>query len=92
MQFIKMTWYDVVKTYFANFNLYMHLLSIDEEIDDLKKFHVYLHEQYPFNDKKARYTCIKKLGPTRNIVVGKYNRYNNYFFLFHINLFKFNNG
>ena len=43
----------------------MHLLSIDEEIDDLKKFHVYLHEQYPFNDKKARYTCIKKLGPTR---------------------------
>ena len=43
----------------------MHLLSNDEEIDDLKKVHVYLHKQYPFNDKKTRYTCIKKLGPTR---------------------------
>ena len=38
MQFIKMTRYDVIKTYFANFNLYKHLLSIDEQKDDHKKF------------------------------------------------------
>ena len=43
----------------------MHLLSIDEEIDDHKKFNAYLHKEYPFNDKKARHTCIKKLGVNR---------------------------
>ena len=60
-----MTWYDVINTYFTNFKLYMHLLSIDEEIDDHKKFNAYLHKEYPFNDKKARHTCIKKLGVNR---------------------------
>ena len=64
MQFIKMIWYDVIKTYFANFNLYMHLLSIDEQTDDHKKFNANLHNEYPINDKKARYSCIKKLGTT----------------------------
>ena len=29
-----MTWYDVINTYFANVKQYMHLSSIDEEIDD----------------------------------------------------------
>ena len=60
-----MTSYDVVNTYFANFKLYMHLLSIDEELDDLKKFIAYLNKEYPFNDEKRRYTCIKKLGVNR---------------------------
>ena len=43
----------------------MHLLSIDEELDDLKKFIAYLNKEYPFNDEKRRYTCIKKLGVDR---------------------------
>ena len=47
-----MTWEGVIKTYFANFNLYGHLLSINEEIDDHKKFIVYLYKEYPINDKK----------------------------------------
>ena len=45
-----MTWYDVINTYFTNFKLYKHLLSIDEEIDDHKKSIAYLHKEYPFND------------------------------------------
>ena len=60
-----MTSCDAVNTYFANFKLYMHLLSIDEELDDLKKFTAYLNKEYPFNDEKRRYTCIKKLGVNR---------------------------
>ena len=32
-----MTKDDVIKTYLANFNLYKHLLSIDEQKDDHKK-------------------------------------------------------
>ena len=51
----------------------MHLLSIDEELDDLKKFIAYLNKEYPFNDEKRRYTCIKKLGVNRNIIVSKDN-------------------
>ena len=42
----------------------MHLLSIDEQTDDHKKFNANLHNEYPINDKKARYSCIKKLGTT----------------------------
>ena len=63
----------------------MHLLSIDEELDDLKKFIAYLNKKYPFNDEKRRYTCIKKLDVNRNIIVSKDNRYNFFFF-------QFNNG
>ena len=43
---------DVVNTYFANFKQYMHLLSIDEELDDLDKFITYLNKEYYFNDEK----------------------------------------
>ena len=60
-----MTSYDVVNTYFANFKQYMHLLSTDKELDDLDKFIIYLNKEYPFNDEKRRYTCIKKLGVNR---------------------------
>ena len=34
---------DAIKTYLTNFNLCKHLLSIDEQIDDHKKFNTYLH-------------------------------------------------
>ena len=60
-----MTSYDVVNTYFGNFKQYMHLLSIDEELYDLDKFITYVNKEYPFNDEKRRYTCIKKLGVNR---------------------------
>ena len=36
-----MTSGDVIKSYLANFNLYKHLLSIDEQIDNHKKFKAY---------------------------------------------------
>ena len=36
-----MTRSDVIKTYLVNFNLYKHLLSIDEQIDNHKKFKAY---------------------------------------------------
>ena len=60
-----MTSYDVVNTYFANFKQYTHLLSIDEELENLNKFITYLNKEYHFNDEQTRYTCIKKLGVNR---------------------------
>ena len=60
MQFIKMTRDDVIKTY-ANFNLYKHLLSIDEQLDDHKKFNAYMRKEYSINNKRAIYNSIKKL-------------------------------
>ena len=56
-----MTRDDVIKTYLANFNLYKHLLSIDEQIDDHKKFNAYMRKEYSINNKRARYNSIKKL-------------------------------
>ena len=32
---------DVIKTYLTNFNLYKHLLSLEEQEDDHKKFKAY---------------------------------------------------
>ena len=61
MQFIKMARDAVIKTYYANFNLYKHLLSIDEQLDDYKKFNPYMRKEYSFNNKRARYNSIKKL-------------------------------
>ena len=60
MQFIKMTRDHVIKTDLANFNLYKHLLSIDEQIDDHKKFNAYMRKEYSINNKRARYNSIKK--------------------------------
>ena len=60
MQFIKMTRNDIIKTYLAKFNLYKHLLSIDEQIDDHKNFNAYMCKAYSINDKRARYNSIKK--------------------------------
>ena len=37
-----MTRDDVIKTYLANFNLYKHLLSIEEQTDNHNKFNAYM--------------------------------------------------
>ena len=55
-----MTKDDVIKTYLANFNLYKHLLSIDKQKDDQKKFNAYMHKAYSINDKRVRYNSVKK--------------------------------
>ena len=55
-----MTKDDVIKTYLANFNLYKHLLSIDKQKDDHKKFNAYMHKAYSINDKRVRYNSVKK--------------------------------
>ena len=49
-----MTSGGVIKTYLENFNLYKHLLSLDEQEDDHKKFKAYLRKEYAVNTKKAR--------------------------------------
>ena len=48
-----MTRDDVIKTYLPNFNLYNHLLSIDQQIDDHKRFNAYMCKEYS-NDNKKR--------------------------------------
>ena len=60
-----MTSGDVIKTYLANFNLYKHLLSIDEQIDNHKKFKAYWRKEYPVNTKKGRYNQNNKINPTK---------------------------
>ena len=65
MQFIKMTRDDTIKTYFTNFNQYKHLLSLEEQEDDHKKFNAYLCKEYPVNTKKTRYNQNNKLCPTK---------------------------
>ena len=59
-----MTRGDIIKTYLANFNLYKHLLSIDEQVDNHKKFKVYLRKECPVDTKKARYNQNNKINPT----------------------------
>ena len=54
-----MTRNDIIKTYLAKFNLYKHLLSIDEQIDDHKKFNAYMCKAYSINDKRARITVLR---------------------------------
>ena len=49
-----MTRDGVIKTYLANFNLYKHLLSLEEQEDDHKKFKAFsLLKKYPVNTKKT---------------------------------------
>ena len=42
-----MTRGDVIKNDLANFNLYKHLLSLNEQEDDHKKFKAYLRKKIP---------------------------------------------
>ena len=60
-----MTRDDVIKNYLANFNLYKHFLSIDEQIDNHKKFKSHLRKEYPVITKKTRYNQNNKLCPTK---------------------------
>ena len=58
-----------INTYLAHFNLHKHLLSIDEHIDDHKKFKLYLRKEYPVNTKKTRYNQNNKLFPTKKYLL-----------------------
>ena len=60
-----MTKGDVIKTYLANFNLYMHLLSLEEQGYDHQKFKVYLPTKCHVNTKKARYNQNNEINPTK---------------------------
>ena len=82
-----MTSGDVIKTYLPNFNLYKHLLSVDEQIDDHKKFNAYIHKEYSINNKKARYNCIKKSSLSKKVSLQIKITDRTIIFLFHINLF-----
>ena len=82
-----MTSGDVIKTYLPNFNLYKHLLSVDEQIDDHKKFNAYIHKEYSINNKKARYNCIKKSSLSKKVSLQIKITDITIIFLFHINLF-----
>ena len=82
-----MTSDDVIKTYLPNFNLYKYLLSVDEQIDDHKKFNAYIHKEYSINNKKARYNCIKKSSLSKKVSLQIKITDITIIFLFHINLF-----
>ena len=60
-----MTRGGVIKTYLTNFNLYKHLLSLEKQEDDHKKFNAYLRKEYPVNTKKTRYNQNNKLCSTK---------------------------
>ena len=59
-----MTRGGVIKTYLTNFNLYKHLLNLEKQEGDHKKFNAYLRKEYPVNTKKTRYNQNNKLCPT----------------------------
>ena len=56
---------DVIKTYLTDFNLYKHLLSLEEQEDDHKEFNAYWRKEYPVNTKKWRYNQNNRLCPTK---------------------------
>ena len=60
-----MTRSGVIKTCLANFNLYKHLLSLEEQEDNHKNFKAYLRKEYPVNTKKTRYNQNNQLCPTK---------------------------
>ena len=82
-----MTSDDVIKTYLPNFNLYKYLLSVDEQIDDHKKFNSYMWKGYSIDNKKGRYNCIKKPSLNKKVSLQIKTTDIIIIFLFHINLF-----
>ena len=60
-----MTRGGVIKAYLANFNLYKHLLSLEEQEDNHKNFKAYLRKEYPVNTKKTRCNQNNQLCPTK---------------------------
>ena len=82
-----MTSDDVIKTYLPNFNLYKYLLSVDEQIDDHKKFNAHMWKEYSIDNKKGRYNCIKKPSLNKKVSLQIKTTDIIIIFLFHINLF-----
>ena len=60
-----MTRDDVIKTYLTNFNLYKHLLGLEELEDNHENFKAYLCKEYAVNTKKTRYNQNNKLCATK---------------------------
>ena len=50
---------DVINTYIANLNKYKHLLSLDEQINDNKKFTEHIRKTCNYGDEKKKNFKIK---------------------------------
>ena len=51
---------DVINTYIANLNKYKHLLSLDEQINDNKKFAEHVRKTCNYGDEKIIYLKSKQ--------------------------------
>ena len=51
---------DVINTYIANLNKYKHLLSLDEQINDNKKFREHVRKTCNYGDEKIIYLKSKQ--------------------------------
>ena len=51
---------DVINTYIANLNKYKHLLSLDEQINDNKKFTEHAYKTCNYGDEKIIYLKSKQ--------------------------------
>ena len=51
---------DVINTYIANLNKYKHLLSLNEQIYDNKKFKEHIRKNYNYEDEKIIFLKSKQ--------------------------------
>ena len=51
---------DVINTYIANLNKYKHLLSLNEQIYDNKKFKEHIRKNYNYGDEKIIFLKSKQ--------------------------------
>ena len=51
---------DVINTYIANLNKYKHLLSLDEQINDNKKFTEHIRKTFNYGDEKIIFLKSKQ--------------------------------
>ena len=51
---------DVINTYIANLNKYKHLLSLNEQIYDNKKFKEHIRKNYNYRDEKIIFLKSKQ--------------------------------
>ena len=51
---------DVINTYIANLNKYKHLLSLNEQIYDNKKFKERIRKNYNYEDEKIIFLKSKQ--------------------------------
>ena len=74
----------VIKTYFTNFNLYKHLLSIDEQRMIIKNL-MYIYAKNTLSMiNRQDISVLRNL--LKNTIVNKDNRYNYYFYFFYFTL------